>query len=521
MTTSIDIKSLMREAYQLAEKTHGPGGAIGIVKDGEIVLQHTWGYADPKKHLPVTAQTRFPICSISKQFTCGVLQDLGEELERFDAALQTYLPNLETTRPSIRHLCNNQSGLRDYWALTVLHGADAEGVFRREDAKPLFARMRTTQFAPGSRYSYSNGNFRILSDVIEDHTGRSLGKLYRERIFDLAGMETAELLPDTTTPADGVVGHEGNDTTGFFPATNRIYWTGDAGISASLDDMLAWERFIDRTREDETGLYRRLSSPQVFSDGNEAPYGNGLAHDMVGETPTTGHGGALRGFRCHRIHAASERLSVVVLFNHEGDAQAAARHLMKAALGLPRETPGEAPADPAWKGRYLDPGTGLLMTLAPGHSGLKATFAGSPERLTIGDDNTARSPAMTLTRRGDEMEFERWRENLRGSAKEVSGEPVRDIAGRYHARELDAFLEIVETNGVFYGFFEGFLGTGEMTPLYPAGQDIWTLPCRRSMDAPAPGDWTVQVHRSGSGPVSGLTIGCWLARNIEYRPVGR
>ena len=49
MTTSIDIKSVMREAYQLAEKTHGPGGAIGIVKDGEIVLQHTWGYADSSR----------------------------------------------------------------------------------------------------------------------------------------------------------------------------------------------------------------------------------------------------------------------------------------------------------------------------------------------------------------------------------------------------------------------------------------------------------------------------------------
>lgn len=519
--TSIDWANLERAAKEVSERARGPGGAIGVVKNGEIVLRHTWGYADPKRHLPVTAGTRFPICSISKQFTCGVLLDLGNGPEDFDATLQDYLPNMETMRPSIRQLCNNQSGLRDYWAVTVLHGADAEGVFRREDAKPLFARMRTTHFAPGSRYSYSNGNFRILSDIIEEHSGRPLGDLYRERIFDAAGMETAELLPNTTTLADEIVGHEGNDTVGFFPATNRIYWTGDAGISASLDDMLAWERFIDLTRDEETSLYRRLSRPQAFSNGREAPYGNGLAHDMVGEIPTTGHGGALRGFRAHRLHAASERLSVVVLFNHEGDAQAATRLLMKAALGLPGEKQEEITADPGWKGHFLDPETGLLMTLSSGHSGIKASFAGSPERLSIDQEGTARSPSMTLVRRGEEVDFERWRENLRGTARRVTGQTVRDIAGRYYARELDAYLEIVETNGIFHGFFEGFLGKGGMTPLKPLGQDVWTLPCRRSMDAPAPGDWTIRIHKSGTGPVRGLTIGCWLARNIEYSPVGR
>src|SRR5690606_1620931 len=108
--------------------------------------------------------------------------------------------------------------------------------FRKEDARLLFARMRSTHFSPGKNYSYSNGNFRILSDLIEEFTGRSLGELYRERIFTPAGMATAELIPDTAVPADGMIGHEGNDKVGFFPATNRIFWTGDAGISASLDD---------------------------------------------------------------------------------------------------------------------------------------------------------------------------------------------------------------------------------------------------------------------------------------------
>ena len=36
------------------------------------------------------------------------------------------------------------------------------------------------------------------------------------------------------------------------------------------------------------------------------------------------------------------------------------------------------------------------------------------------------------------------------------------------------------------------------------------------MDAPAPGDWTLRVRRDGNGKAAGLTLGCWLARGIDY-----
>ena len=55
--------------------------------------------------------------------------------------------------------------------------------------------------------------------------------------------------------------------------------------------------------------------------------------------------------------------------------------------------------------------------------------------------------------------------------------------------------------------------------MYVVADDIWVIPTRRSMDASPPGDWTVQVLRDASGAVTGLTLGCWLARGIGYRRV--
>ncbi|WP_104667412.1 D-aminopeptidase [Ensifer adhaerens] len=519
--TSSALSALERALTALPQNYPGPGGVAGVVRDGQVILRHSWGYADLSARRPMTAATRIPICSITKQLTCAVLLDAVGEPAKLDRALDAYLPLLEGKRPTVAHLCHNQSGLRDYWALTVLQGARHDGVFRREDARPLLSSARSTHFEPGTRYSYSNGNFRILADLIEEHTGRSMAELYQRSVFAPADMPTAALTPDTSLPPGEIVGYEGNEAVGYFEAMNRIYWAGDAGVSASLDDMLAWECFIDRTRDDEGSLYRRLAAPQAYADGRPASYGFGLAHENIGDVAVSGHGGALRGFRSRRLYAPAERLSVVVMFNHEADAYAAATTVMKAALGHGDAEPAAGTWDAGGTGSYLDPETGLALVTRPiGQSRVSLSFATAAESLVAGPDGGARSPAVSLRVDGTSLHMDRPRENLTVNAARISGSARPDIAGRYQAAELDARLDIVSTNGVFYGGFDGPLGTGAMHAMRPLAEDVWLLRCKRSMDAPAPGDWTVLIRRDAEGKVTGLTIGCWLARRIDYAKIG-
>ena len=514
--SSIDHAALAAAVASLPERFKGPGGTVGVMKDGEVIVREAWGYADPDAGLAMTPSRLLPICSISKQMTCGVLLDLIGDPSTLDGRLGDYLPNLRGRRPTVRELCDNRSGLRDYWALTVLHGAHHEGVFRREDALPLFARMKTTHFEPGSQYSYSNGNFRILSDLLEEESGRSLAELYRRHIFGPAGMRDARLAADTAAPLNGTVGYEGSAAVGWFPATNRIFWTGDAGVAATLDDMLAWEGFIDRTRNDADGLYRRLSAPTTFSDGRPARYGMGLAHDRIDDVAITGHGGALRGFRIRRLHAAAERLSVVVMFNHEADAHAAALFVMRAALGRPSRPRDGVPADKSWAGAYLEPTSGLSVEVMTHGNAVLASLGGGPEVLSLGEDGVARSAGMSLSREGDSLRLERPGDNLRGLAARLDGDVSTDIAGRYWSEETESFLEIEAVGSAFAGRFDGFLGRGPMHQMRPFAGDVWKLATPRGMDAPAPGDWTVHIRRSASGTVEGLGLGCWLARNVAF-----
>jgi D-aminopeptidase len=505
------MNTLSQAIAALPRTYPGPGGACAVVRDGEIIERHAWGWANAECRIPFTPRTLFRICSITKQFTCGVVLDAFPDPSVLDGDVRARLPLLQPPAPGTLHLCHNQSGLRDYWAVAMLHGAPVESPFGDLEAERVIAGTRTLHFAPGTRYSYTNQNFRLLSDIVQARTGESFADLLRTRIFDRAGMQTAILAADTTAMPDGTVGYEGTQAAGFRAAENRIFWTGDAGIGASLDDMIAWERHIDTTRDDPSSLYQRLSSPVAFADGAPAAYGFGLSRRTEFGRAVTGHGGALRGWRSHRLHVASERLSVVVLFNHLSDASAAAMDLLAAALGEARPARSPALALPDWLGAYIDPETGLAARLDATPSGqVRLRFGHSAEQLEVQADGSLASDGTRLRATPEGIVMERRTENQTTVLRPCEAAPAGTVTGQYRCAELDAELTVVDAGGAQYGAFSGFLGAGRMELLEPIGPDVWALPCPRALDHTPPGDWTLAFkgHR--------VEVGCWLARGLVY-----
>jgi D-aminopeptidase len=499
----------------------GPGGAVAVLRGGEVLVRHAWGWANAERRIAFSPRTLFRICSITKQFTCALVLDAFADPSVLDGDVRARLPKLVEAAPSALHLCHNQSGLRDYWALAMLHGAPAEAPFGQSEATAVIAGARTLQFAPGARYSYANQNFRILSDILQARLGASFAELMRRRIFEPAGMEGALLAADTRALPDGTEGYEGAAATGFRAAENRILWTGDAGLAASLDDMIAWERHIDATREDANSLYRRLSAPVCFESGAAAEYGFGLGRGTELGRPVTAHGGALRGWRSHRLYAPDERISVVVMFNHLGDAHEAALDLFAAVLDEDRPRRSAAAQSPDWLGAYVEPETGLATRIEAASDGhVRLRFGHHAELLDLQDDGTAGTERTRLRPGRDGLWMDRPQENQSSLLRPCGGAPSLDIAGRYRCDELSAELTIADAGGALCGAFSGFLGAGRMELLDPVGSDVWALPCPRALDHTPPGDWTLAVQRESDGKVAAIQVGCWLARRLTYARVG-
>ncbi len=521
MTAATLSSRLDRALSDLPRRYAGPGGAVAVLRDGEILARHAWGWANAERRIPFTPRSLFRMCSVTKQFTCALLLELFPDPAVLDAEVRRRLRGLEGAVPTALQLAHNQSGLRDYWAVAMLQGAPAESDFGAAEAAAVIGGTRSLQFAPGTRYSYCNQNFRLLSDIIETRTGETFADILRRRVLEPAGMETALLAADTRALLDGTEGYEGSQATGFRPAVNRILWTGDAGLGASLDDMIAWERHIDATRDDARSLYRRLSAPVRFMDGTEAAYGFGLARSTEMGRAATGHGGALRGWRSHRVHVASERLSVVVLFNHLSDARSAALDVLAAVLGETRPAPDPALPAPGWVGAYREPETGLSARIAPAGAGqVTLRFGQAPETLDLCSDGTAGRAGTRLRPTPDGLLLDRPGDNLSSVLVPCGiAAPALDLAGLYRCADIGADLTVTDAGGVLYGGFSGTLGRGRMELLDPVGTDVLALPCPRALDHTPPGDWTLAFRRDATGLATEVDVGCWLARGLRYARV--
>lgn len=512
---------LDRAVEQIARKYPGPGGAIAVLKRGEVLIRHTWGWANAERRIPFTPKSLFRMCSITKQFTCATVLSAFPDPTVLDADIGARLPRLER-HPSTVQLCHNQSGLRDYWAVAMLHGAPDGARFGDWEASRVIAGAGTLHFQPGTRYSYCNQNFRILSDILQERTGRTFAELLRTHILDKAGMGSAALVADTRAMPDGTEGYDGFPQSGHHPAVNRIIWTGDAGLAASLDDMIAWERWIDATRDDPHAIYSRLAAPVAFADGTPAAYGFGLNRRTEFGGFVTSHGGALRGWRSHRVYAHAERVSIVVMFNHLSDVQAAATDLLYAALGQERPGPDEGIAVPEWLGTYQDPETNLAVRIEasdPGQVLLRYVFP--HERLDLNADGSAGKTATTLTPTAEGLRMRRPIDNADVLLRRAEPGTQSDITGIYRCAELDSELTIADSGGGLYAAFSGFLGAGRMEELTQLGRDFYQLPCQRSLDYTPPGEWTLFVRRDSAGAIAEITVGTWLARSLSYVPIVR
>jgi hypothetical protein len=404
----------------------------------------------------------------------------------------------------------------------VLWGAQPDQKFTlAKDAPAALERLGDFHFAPGTQYSYSNVNFYILGCVAERLTGQPLDKLLAEYVFSPAGMSTAELHPDTNDRPGPSVGYEGVEKHGFHRAVNKIEWAGDAGIVASLNDMISYEQYLDNQQANPDSLYLQNAQSPTFIDGSPAFYGWGLSHNNTAKYKAMGHGGGLRGFHLHRRHAPEPRLSAVVMFNHEADAEAALSHIFGKALQEPETGQAQAAPGNGWEGSYFDAETELAIEVKLGQKSgeVLINLSFHPETLKCTQPYEARSKSTTATLADDVLTLHRPRENRTVTAHRIPSSATTEssaLPGEYRSDEIDSTFHVTGSAGMLYGSFDGYLGKGPAHLMKHLGEDTWYLSCQRSLDAHSPGDWTVIFKKGSDGKIEAATVGCWLARMVPY-----
>jgi CubicO group peptidase (beta-lactamase class C family) len=206
------------EAYldRLTVSGNPPGISVVVVKDGEMVYNNAFGYADGPRRIKATQDTVYHWWSMTKIPTAMAVMQLQEQGKLdIDGPVTKYLPWFEVKYPSstssaitIRNLLQHTAGLPDSVPAMAgwVHYSD-ENYNQTEVLKQHLPEFNTLKFEPGSKAVYSNINYMVLGAVIEAVTGQSYESFIVENILQPLGMSQTGFV---VSPA--MAGHEAAGT---------------------------------------------------------------------------------------------------------------------------------------------------------------------------------------------------------------------------------------------------------------------------------------------------------------------
>lgn len=194
-------------------RDHIPGVAACIIKGEDVVWSNAYGWANIDQKIAMSTDSLQNIASISKTFTTTAVMQLYEAgLLEIDEDLNSILPFAvrNPKRPgddiTIRQLLTHSSFIRDGLAY-ARHYACGDprfslSVWLREYLTPdgafYNAEENFQDWAPGSRFVYTNVSFGILAYIVELKSGISFPEYCRRNIFARLGMNsTSWMLADT------------------------------------------------------------------------------------------------------------------------------------------------------------------------------------------------------------------------------------------------------------------------------------------------------------------------------------
>lgn len=333
------------------------------------------GYADLTLRTPIDRNTRFPIGSVSKQFTALAVLHLAESgTLSLDEPASLYVPELAGALggATVRQLLNQTAGVRDHTSLLILTGVETLSTVSREQALALLARQRATNFAPGTRAQYSNGNYLVLSEIAARASGESFEALIARLIFRPLRMNDTGFVSDGRARAGGY--RPASD--GFAPAEDMPRGNGPGGIVTTLADLQRFDAdFRSEARVWTPSIKQQMLSAARLNDGTQAimpgfdsAYGMGVGLGERNGARYAAHDGGLEGFRGEYVRALDANVSVVVLCNRaDADASALAFGLFDEALNVSAPKLEEVQPQPPSPAPQPAPAPAEVLAAIAGH----------------------------------------------------------------------------------------------------------------------------------------------------------
>jgi CubicO group peptidase (beta-lactamase class C family) len=316
--TDLPLPSLEKLADEvfISDSGKSPGVSVLIARNGQILYQKGFGYADVGNRVPVTTDTKFRIGSITKQFIASAILRMQEEGKlSVEDKLSKYVPGFPRgDEVTIRHLLNHTSGIRSY--------TGRPGFLKYVTMPVSPAALVDTiksypyDFNPGDRYLYNNSGFFLLGYIIEKISGKSLADYLNENLFKPLGMNNTGVYTTTRLLDNEAYGYD-RDSVNIVKALNwDMTWAGGAGsLYSTVQDLYAWNEAVFNGKVLSAESMKAAFTPSVLNSGEKIDYGYGWSLSDYRGYKFISHGGGLHGFLSFITRQPEEKTTVVVLCN--------------------------------------------------------------------------------------------------------------------------------------------------------------------------------------------------------------
>ncbi len=308
-----------RAVGEALAESGAPSASIALVWDGAIAYARAFGDARLEPRVAATAEMRYPVGSISKQFTAAAVLLLVEEGRlSLDDRIVRFLPDLTRAGDvTLREVLSMTSGYQDFWPQDyvmpdMLRPAGARTILDGWARKPL-------DFEPGTAWQYSDTNYVIAGRIVEQVAGMPLFEFLQRRIFaplrmasvvdtDDAGLGPGDparylryaLGPPRPAPREG---------------RGWLFAAGELAMAAR--DLAAWDvSMIDQTVL-KPSSYRAMETEVLLANGVGTRYGLGVGVATSDGRRVIAHGGEVSGFTARNAVFPDDRAAIVVLVNQD------------------------------------------------------------------------------------------------------------------------------------------------------------------------------------------------------------
>jgi CubicO group peptidase (beta-lactamase class C family) len=312
ISRSQDLTARLDTLLQAYTSLYKFNGTVLVAKNGTLLLDKGYGYRNVAAGTPHDKNSIFQIGSVTKQFTMTIiltLQSAGKL--NIQDPISKYFPQYpHGDSITIEQLLSHTSGIYNYTNDRAFMQNEVSKPSNRDKMIALF-KDKPLDFAPGTKYQYSNSGYLLLGYIIESVTKKSYEQVVREYIFTPlkmtnSGFDFTHL--QNKGKSTGYFAFNKKDTTASPIVDSSVSFAAGA-IYSTTQDMYRWHQALENNVILTNAQQEKAYSPV------KSNYGYGWEIDSMYGKRVVSHAGGIHGFTSKFSRIPADDVCIILLCN--------------------------------------------------------------------------------------------------------------------------------------------------------------------------------------------------------------